>query len=93
MTVLSPPPRKGFIRPVPSPSPEQECGQNLARDDKEMLPLTPPSRYGAQYVYFVVEHRKRCRVRRQGGQTLQCRNRTSSLFAAFFDLPIVLWFH
>lgn len=42
MTVLSPPPRKGSIRPVPSPSPEQERGQSVARDDEEMLPLTPP---------------------------------------------------
>jgi hypothetical protein len=42
MTVLSPPPRKGSIRPLPSPSPEQERGQSVARDDGEMLPLTPP---------------------------------------------------
>jgi hypothetical protein len=42
MTVLSPPPRKGSIRPLPSPSPEQERGQRVARDDEEMLPLTPP---------------------------------------------------
>lgn len=43
MTVLSPPPRKGSIRPLPSPSPEQERGQSLAQDDDDMLPLTPPS--------------------------------------------------
>ena len=42
MTVLSPPPRKGSIRPLPSPSPEQERGQSATRDDEEMLPLTPP---------------------------------------------------
>ncbi|KAI9508402.1 hypothetical protein F5148DRAFT_911360 [Russula earlei] len=45
MTVLSPPPRKGSIRPLPSPalpSPEQERGPGAARDDEGMLPLTPP---------------------------------------------------
>jgi hypothetical protein len=42
MTVLSPPPRKGSIRPLPSPSPEQERGPSAAREDEEMLPLTPP---------------------------------------------------
>jgi hypothetical protein len=42
MTVLSPPPRKGSIRPLPSPSPEQERGQSIPQDDEEMLPLTPP---------------------------------------------------
>jgi hypothetical protein len=42
MTVLSPPPRKGSIRPLPAPSPEQERGPSAARDDEDMLPLTPP---------------------------------------------------
>jgi hypothetical protein len=42
MTVLSPPPRKGSIRPLPSPSPEQERGSSAARDDEDMLPLSLP---------------------------------------------------
>jgi hypothetical protein len=42
MTVLSPPPRRGSIRPLPSPSPEQERGPSAAQDDDVMLPLTPP---------------------------------------------------
>ena len=42
MTVLSPPPRKGSIRPLPLPSPEQERGPSAARDDEDMLLLTPP---------------------------------------------------
>ena len=42
MTVLSPPPRKGStVRPLPSPSPEQERGPSAAQDDEDMLPLTP----------------------------------------------------
>jgi hypothetical protein len=42
MTVLSPPPRKGSIRPLPSPSPEQNRGPSAARDDEDMLPLSLP---------------------------------------------------
>ncbi|KAI0252164.1 hypothetical protein BJV78DRAFT_1352586 [Lactifluus subvellereus] len=42
MTVLSPPPRKGSMRPLPSPSPEQERGPSVARDGDDVLRLTPP---------------------------------------------------
>ncbi|KAI0286153.1 hypothetical protein BC826DRAFT_101624 [Russula brevipes] len=42
MTVLSPPPRKGSMRPLPSPSPELERGSSATRDDEDMVPLTPP---------------------------------------------------
>jgi len=41
MTVLSPPPRRGSARPLPSPSPEQERGPSTAWNGDGALPPMP----------------------------------------------------